>query len=284
MKGIEFKTDNLQAFHLALKVIFDYLACLYIIKKLQDNVNVRLPIEITNQNPERFELSFEMYINSIVVQIEFGRLQNNDKILVKNEGKYDFYNSTAESLKECLVICKVSYLDLQLSIPDADYTDNSDKNSMKEVFDLFFTQKVRHKFYCWKYIRGFIYIFCTTMKFLKPYELLNVELNQHLHGHILMVRPKDNLQKLLDARKLYLEVLFQTMEMRQFDADVFDLTFLIRFHEKESKEFEDVKINMDGKNGKIFIADRETPDLILGVFTLLGKDMEEMRRFVRSRE
>lgn len=92
-KYIEFKTDNLQAFHIALKVIFDNLACLYVIRKLQsENFKLQSLDEERFRNPEKFHLNFDKYIDSISVEMNFGKLHNNDRILVKSDitNRYGF--------------------------------------------------------------------------------------------------------------------------------------------------------------------------------------------------
>lgn len=291
-KWIEFRTNNFSAFHVAIKVIFDYLACLYIISKLQENIKVELTANDSLRNPEKFELKFAKLITSIMIEIEFGRLQNNDKIFVKAEEKkqnYSFLNGGKDNsrmdvnLKNCLTVCKVSYLNFRLEIPNSDYTEAGDKDEMKKMYERFFIEKVRHKFYCWKYIRGFIYIFCTPIYMvLKPYELFNIELKQNTHKRITMVRRNETLQNLLDEKCLHIEVLLQTLEIKQFDTMEADVSFTIRYHDKETKGYEDVKLVSERKFSKILLAGKESSNPITEIFEFMTLSLPELKSRISS--
>lgn len=57
-KYIDFRTSDFRSFHIALKVIFDYLGCLYIIRNLQNENFKYQSIEMEKaSNSEEFELS-----------------------------------------------------------------------------------------------------------------------------------------------------------------------------------------------------------------------------------
>lgn len=117
-KYIDFRTSDFRSFHIALKVIFDYLGCLYIIKNLQ-NENFRYQsIEMERaSNYEEFELSregfsgyqnenFQSYgnisgIESVKIRIEFSRIDISKHVMVKADNDTNGY-SLAQDLSECL--------------------------------------------------------------------------------------------------------------------------------------------------------------------------------------
>jgi len=146
---MDFSTDNFQAFHIALKIIFDYLGCLYIIRKLQ-NESFRfqsIADDHRSPNAEQFYLEIGNYIDSICIDINFDRIDNGNKILVKMDNTSQYGFSIASELNECLSSMKVSYLDFKLALQRDDYSEIDDKQEMKRVYEEFFKMKVRHKFY-----------------------------------------------------------------------------------------------------------------------------------------
>lgn len=175
-------------------------------------------------------------------------------------------------------MAKVSYLEFRLEIPNDDYTEIDDKKEMKRVFEEFFREKVRHKFYCWKYIRGFINIFCTPIyRFIKPYELLNVELQQNTGQEITTIRKNDEYQRLLSKKKLYLEVLLQTLEVKKYDSNSSDVSFTVRFHDRATKDYADVLLMSNNRFQDIFLADKLTSNPIADIFQFMTMSVEEIK-------
>lgn len=283
-KFIEFKTDNFQCFHITLKVIFDYLACLYIIRKLQDESFILQSLSgERHADPEKFYLSFDKYINSISVEISFGRLEKNDKILVKSDKTVSYAFSLHDELKEWLTQSKAAYLDFKLQIPNEDYNEIDDKQQMEQVYEQFFVEKVRHKFYWWKYIKGFINIFCTPIyRHLKPYELLNIELQQNQPGRIVLIRRNEELQRILDHKKLYLEVLLQTLEVKRFNSTQADVSFTIRLHDKGTKEYADIQVVSRNRFSEILIAEKETSNPVNDILTYMTMSIKEVKELTAS--
>lgn len=129
---MDFKTDNFQAFHVALKLIFDYLGCLYIIRKLQsESFRLQSLDEQRYSNPEKFSLEINSYIESISIDINFDYIGEDNRVLVKNSNSSRFGYSFASELKECFLNMKVSYLVFKLELQKDDYSDVDDKNEAK---------------------------------------------------------------------------------------------------------------------------------------------------------
>lgn len=264
---------------MTLKLLFDSLGCMYIIRKLQgESFKLQSLDEQRFENPEIFYLKFGEYIDSILIEYKFEKIDKNDRVLVKMDegGKYRY--SLAHNLKEVLTSMKLSYLDFKLGLPKDDYEAQDDKIEMKRVFEQFFKFKVRHKFYCWKYFRGFINIFCTPIyRNLKPYELFNIEMNQHTHNFINLIRKNDRLQQVLNERKLYLEILLQTLEVKKFDAYQSDVSFTIRYHDRNTKEYADVKVTTQNKFNEIFLAGKKSDDPIYDIFYYMTISVSQIK-------
>mmetsp|Transcript_9717 Transcript_9717/g.8558 ORF Transcript_9717/g.8558 Transcript_9717/m.8558 type:complete len:177 (-) Transcript_9717:31-561(-) len=167
---------------------------------------------------------------------------------------------------------------------------------MMGVYEEFFEKKVRHKFYCWKYIRGFIYIFTTPIFiYLKPYELLNVELRQ-TEEKINLVRKGKDLQDILDKKKLHLEVLLQTLTVSNLGPNQSDVYFAIRLHDKVKRDYVDVHIKSRKRFNEIMIGERiislktynphtgerNYQTLIQEIFTLMTMSLDEVRQYLEA--
>jgi hypothetical protein len=205
----------------------------------------------------------------------------NKRILVKADSLYPNEFNLGQLLKDNLIHSKSLFLEFELVIPNDDYDTIDDKREMKLVFEEYFRQKVRHKFYCWKYIRGFINIFCTPIyRFLKPYELFNIELKQLSipEGRIEMIRYNDELQQKLCNKRLYLEVLLQTLEVRRHDMTSSDVSFKIRLHDKESKDFVDVDVVSENKFKDILINGKASKNPIYEIFTMMTMTIDDIKK------
>lgn len=120
-KFIEFKCQNLSMFHVAFKLIFDYLGCLYVISKLQNESFKMMSLEDNSQNsPDKFLLEFDrntinalastsQWVNtsimpkSISIDILLSKKNYTDeKILVKSENSNKYNISPENELKNCL--------------------------------------------------------------------------------------------------------------------------------------------------------------------------------------
>jgi hypothetical protein len=232
-------------------------------------------------NVERFELQFDRYIESLSVSMQFAVLPGaNKRILVKSDSPYPNEFTIGQILRDNLIHSKSLFLEFELVIPNDDYDTIDDKREMKLVFEEYFKQKVRHKFYCWKYIRGFINIFCTPIyRFLKPYELFNIELKQlsQPDNRIEMIRNNDELQQKLYNKRLYLEVLLQTLEVKRHDVNTSDVSFKIRLHDKESKDFADVDVVSENKFKDILINGKTSSNPISEIFTMMTMTVDEIK-------
>jgi len=148
----------------------------------------------------------------------------------------------------------------------------------KRVFEEFFEKKVRHKFYCWKYIRGFIYIFTTPIyNFLKPYELFNVEMRQEEGIPVKLVRRNDELQQILDKSRLYMEVLLQTLTVKKNDVFKSDVEFIIRLHDKEVRDYVDVPITSRNRFNEVYVGNSKKMNPVANIFMLMTKKLEEVK-------
>lgn len=178
---------------------------------------------------------------------------------------------------------KESLLEFTLELPPEEVHELNYRQEIKKVFEEFFKTKVRHKFYCYKYIRGFIQIFCTPIyTYLRPYEILNVELNQRSGSNISLIRKNDELQQLLDDRKLLIEVLFQTLEVKRYDFHLCDVSFIIRYHDIVTREFVDVNIITSNKFQSMTIAGVPTQNAILDIFRYMTLSIFEIKQILKS--
>ena len=263
-------------------MIFDYLGCLYIIRKLQsESFRLQSLDDQRYSNPERFYLEIGNYIESICIDINLDYFDNGDKVLVKmsNASKNEF--SVASELKETFAKTKVSHLVFRLELQKDDYSEVDDKNEMKKIYEEFFKIKVRHKFYWWKYFRGFINIFWTPIyRSLKPYELLNVELKQYTHNTVNLVRRNDSLQQVLNDRKLYIEILLQTLEVKKFDIHNSDISFIIRYNDNTTKEHADVTIVTDNKFNEIKVGGKVTNDPVYDIFKFMTMSIKQIKEAI----
>ena len=173
---------------------------------------------------------------------------------------------------------KVSYLAFRLELQKDDYSDVDDKNEAKRIWEEFFKAKVSYKFYWWKYFRGFINVFCTPIfRNLKPYELFNLELKQYTHSSINWVRRNDAIQQILNDRKLHIEVLLQTLEIKKFDVNNSDVIFIIRYNDINTKEHVDVKIETDNKFSEISVGGKLTNDPVYDIFKFLTMTIKQVQ-------
>ena len=167
---------------------------------------------------------------------------------------------------------------------------DEEREGIKRVFEEFFEKKVRHKFYWWKYIRGFIYIFTTPIyNYLKPYELLNIEMRQAEGVPSKLIKSNDELQQILDKSRLHMEVLLQTLTVKKNDLYKSDVEFIIRLHDKEAKDYVDVTITSKNKFSEIYIGNdkkvrfkylmKATLNPISDLFRLMSKSLEEVRKY-----
>lgn len=116
-KYIEFECDNMDMFHVGFKLIFDYLGCLYILSKLQnDNLKISANDEHIHTSAELYCLEFDKYIKSISIGINLSNIYSGDKILVKSDkpSKYSF--KPGNELKQCLSSMKESHLEFKLEL------------------------------------------------------------------------------------------------------------------------------------------------------------------------
>ena len=292
-KYIDFRTSVNTDFHLALKIIFDYLACLYIIRKLQNNFQ---PLEMEDHiNYEVFELNLNneksKFLNKLIIRIVFERMNQSKHVMIKGEPNTNEH-SNINQLQDFLgADNKWSFLTFRLIPINEGGHEMNDKNSirMKEVmrvYEEFFEKKVRHKFYCWKYVRGFIYIFTTPIFYsLKPYELLNIELRQAEGDDIVLIRKNDpKLQNLLDKRQLHSEILLQTLIDKKNDPNRPDVEFKIRLHDNKERDYYDVHIKTKNKFNEILIGDRESKFLIEDIFELMTMNLSDVKTHLEGNQ
>ncbi|CAI2362495.1 unnamed protein product [Moneuplotes crassus] len=293
---IDFKTNSVREFHSCFKIIFDYLGCLYIIRNLQ-NENFRYQTLEMERVPdcETFELSssgssrfdnpnFGRFIESIKVYIVHGDPPDNSYVMIKSD-EQNMEISLAEEVKNHLVERRqnCSYLKFELTLPSQEYENSTLQTNLKNVFEEFFDKKVRHKFYCWKYIRGFIFIFTTPIfKFFKPYELLNIELRQSEGGHIQMIKQKEALQRLLDQKCLNLEVLLQSLVVKKNDLLSPDVELTIRLHDKKTKKHVDLILVSKNKFDQCYICNRRCQDNnpLYEIFKYMTMSIENIEKII----
>lgn len=152
---------------------------------------------------------------------------------------------------------------------------------LNKICEEFFKAKVSHKFYWWKYFRGFINVFCTPIfRNLKPYELFNLELKQYTHSSINWVRRNDTLQQILNDRKLYIEVLLQTLEVKKFDVNNSDVAFVIRYNDINTKEHVDVTIATENKFSDITVGGKLTNDPVYDIFKFLTMTIKQVQEAI----
>lgn len=143
---------------MCFKIIFEYLGCLYIIRNLQ-NENFRYQSIEMERAPdcEAFELSragpspfnnpnFGRYIDSIKVFIDYDYIQDHKFVMVKADEKNSEF-SLAKEVKDVLCNQKCSFLKFEITLPSEEYESPNDQPKLKQTFEEFFDQKVRHKFY-----------------------------------------------------------------------------------------------------------------------------------------
>lgn len=241
--------------------------------------------ELSSSGPSRFDNpNFGRFIESIKVYIEHGYPPDNSYVMIKSD-EQNMEMSIAEDVKNYLIDHREnwSYLKFELTLPSQEYENPTLQANLKNVFEEFFDKKVRHKFYWWKYIRGFIFIFTTPIfKFFKPYELLNIELRQSGGGHIEMIKQKEALQKLLDQKRLNLEVLLQSLVVKKNDLLNPDVELTIRLHDKEAKKHVDLILVSKNKFDQWYICNRRCQDNnpLYEIFKYMTMSIENIEKVI----
>lgn len=178
---------------------------------------------------------------------------------------------------------KESHLEFSLELPGDDMNELDNKTEIKKIFEDFFDKKVKHKFYCYNYIKGFVQIFCTPIyTHMKPYEILNIELHQRSSNPIKMIRRNEDLQKYISQRKLLIEVLFQTLEVSRYQLNQCDVTFLIRYHDPVTKEHVDIDIASENAFNSLKIAGQQSSNPIEDILRFMTKSIYELTKIVQD--
>ena len=119
---------------------------------------------------------------------------------------------------------------------------------------------------------------------MKPYEILNVELNQrNIHG-IRTVRRNDELQSLLDNRKLLIEILFQTMDVKRYDYTQCDISFTIRYHDEATKEYHDLAVVSINKFKTVTVAGIPCENPVREIFYYMTKTIPEIKNITSNQQ
>mmetsp|Transcript_10409 Transcript_10409/g.11668 ORF Transcript_10409/g.11668 Transcript_10409/m.11668 type:complete len:109 (-) Transcript_10409:12-338(-) len=102
-------------------------------------------------------------------------------------------------------------------------------------------------------------------------------MNQKTHSNISLVRRNDSLQQLVNDRKLYIEVLLQTLEVKTFDSNKSDVKFIIRYHDRDTKEYTDVTVITENKFNEVRVGGNLTTDPVREILNYLTLSINQIK-------